>query len=259
VAFDVDGSPRYDYPVLAYDRHYYPSLPMRVAQIYLGIPWDSVAVRPGAGIALGPVWLPTDALMRTVVNYRGPPGTYPTFSFSDASAGTIPAEALRDRIVLVGTSVVGIKDTFHTPYTPVLPGVERLATLIDSTLHGDAVRKQGGILRMYHRDSPGSASIHEEATYSVNVPFMPVFNNLVIYNQDVAQNSMENSLDDRSRAGRELGLERRQQDAHLQAAQGVKWHDGKPFTAADVKCTFDMLMGKVAAESFRKNPRKILV
>src|SRR3984957_18832027 len=51
--------------------------------------------------------------------------------------------------------------------------------------------KQGGILRIYHRDSPGSASIHEEATYSVNVPFMPVFNNLVIYNQDVAQNSMD--------------------------------------------------------------------
>ena len=40
--------------------------------------------------------------------------------------------------------------------------------------------KQGGVLRMYHRDSPGSASIHEEATYSTNVPFMPVFNNLEI-------------------------------------------------------------------------------
>ena len=41
--------------------------------------------------------------------------------------------------------------------------------------------KQGGVLRVYHRDSPGSASIHEGATYSLNVPFMPVFNNLVIY------------------------------------------------------------------------------
>ena len=35
----------------------------------------------------------------------------------------------------------------------------------------------------------------------------------------------------------------------------MKWHDGKPFTAADVKCTFDMLTGK-AQEKFRKNPRK---
>ena len=37
--------------------------------------------------------------------------------------------------------------------------------------------------------------------------------------------------------------------------QGVKWHDGKPFTSADVKCTFDMLMGK-SPQKFRKNPRK---
>ena len=59
-----------------------------------------------------------------------------------------------------------------------------------------AAQKQGGILRMYHRDSPASASIHEEATYSNNVPFMPVFNNLVMYKQDVAQNSLESIVPD---------------------------------------------------------------
>jgi peptide/nickel transport system substrate-binding protein len=37
--------------------------------------------------------------------------------------------------------------------------------------------------------------------------------------------------------------------------QGVRWHDGKPFTAADVKCTWDALAGKTA-EKFRVNPRK---
>ncbi len=37
--------------------------------------------------------------------------------------------------------------------------------------------------------------------------------------------------------------------------QGVKWHDGKPFTAKDVKCTWDLLMGK-GADKLRVNPRK---
>jgi peptide/nickel transport system substrate-binding protein len=37
--------------------------------------------------------------------------------------------------------------------------------------------------------------------------------------------------------------------------QGVKWHDGKPFTARDVKCTWDLLTGK-ANEKLRVNPRK---
>src|ERR1700731_3785487 len=94
-----------------------------------------------------------------------------------------------------------------------------------------AAEKQGGILRIYHRDSPGSASIHEEATYSTNVPFMPVFNNLVIYEQDVAQNSMESIVPDLavswawSDDKKTLGFKLR---------QGVKWHDGKPFTSSDV-------------------------
>src|SRR5689334_418533 len=37
--------------------------------------------------------------------------------------------------------------------------------------------------------------------------------------------------------------------------QGVKWHDGKPFTAKDIKCTFDLLLGN-APEKLRLNPRK---
>src|SRR5689334_23380330 len=36
---------------------------------------------------------------------------------------------------------------------------------------------------------------------------------------------------------------------------GVKWHDGKPFTAADVKCTWDLITGK-STEKLRVNPRK---
>ncbi len=56
--------------------------------------------------------------------------------------------------------------------------------------------KQGGILRVYHRDSPGGASIHEGATYSVNIPFMPVFNNLVMFKQDVPQNSVGSIVPD---------------------------------------------------------------
>src|SRR4029077_15988613 len=37
--------------------------------------------------------------------------------------------------------------------------------------------------------------------------------------------------------------------------QGVTWHDGKPFTAKDVKCTWDLLTGK-ATDKLRLNPRK---
>src|SRR5690242_9923166 len=38
-------------------------------------------------------------------------------------------------------------------------------------------------------------------------------------------------------------------------SKDVKWHDGKPFTANDVKCTWELLTGK-SSEKLRLNPRK---
>ena len=35
----------------------------------------------------------------------------------------------------------------------------------------------------------------------------------------------------------------------------MKWRDGKPFTAADVKCTIDLLQG-TGSEKLRTNPRE---
>src|SRR5712692_8421269 len=133
--------------------------------------------------------------------------------------------------------------------------VQTLAVAVLSLLAASDValaQKQGGILRVYHRDSPASASIHEEATYSVNVPFMPVFNNLVIYKQDVAQNSLQSIVPD---LATNWSWSADNTKLTFDLREGVKWHDGKAFTAKDVVCTFDMLMDKAPAK-FRKNPRR---
>src|SRR5882762_11534451 len=98
-----------------------------------------------------------------------------------------------------------------------------------------AAEKQGGILRVYHRDSPASASIHEEATYSVNVPFMPVFNNLVIYKQDVPQNSLQSIVPDLAES---WAWSDDKKILNFKLRQGGNWHVGNPFTSADGKCTF---------------------
>ncbi len=114
-----------------------------------------------------------------------------------------------------------------------------------------AAQKQGGILRIYHRDSPASMSIHEEGTYSVITPMMPVFNNLVLFDQHVPQNSLASIVPElaTSWAWNEDGTA-----LTFKLRHGVKWHDGKPFTAADVKCTWDLLLDH-AKDKFRINYR----
>ena len=57
-------------------------------------------------------------------------------------------------------------------------------------------KKQGGILRVPHFDSPASMSLLEESTVAVNPPMMGVFNNLVMFKQDVPQNSLKSIVPD---------------------------------------------------------------
>ena len=114
--------------------------------------------------------------------------------------------------------------------------------------------KHGGILHIYHRETPPSMSIHEEATFSVNVPGMPIYNNLVIYDQHKPQNSMGTIQPELATS---WTWSKDNKDLTFKLREGVKWHDGQPFTAKDVKCTIDLLQGK-GQDKFRKNPRKDL-
>jgi peptide/nickel transport system substrate-binding protein len=133
----------------------------------------------------------------------------------------------------------------------LLGAAAAVAVLVSAALPATA-QKPGGILRMQHFDSPASMSILEESTRAAEQPAMAVFNNLVIYDQHVAQNSLDHIVPDLAESwkwsddGKTLTF-----PLH----QGVKWHDGKPFTAADVKCTWDLIQGK-SAERLRVNPRK---
>src|SRR2546429_3790761 len=113
-------------------------------------------------------------------------------------------------------------------------------------------QKSGGILRRSHFDSPASMSILEESTRAALQPMMHVFNNLVMYKQDVAQTSLQSIVPDLATgwSWNEEGTE-----LTFPLRQGVTWHDGKPFTARDVQCTWDLLMG-LSGEKLRVNPRK---
>src|SRR5690349_11248775 len=127
-----------------------------------------------------------------------------------------------------------------------------VAFLLIAPFGSASAQKQGGILRITHRDSPASMSIHEEGTISVVLPMMGVFNNLVMFDPRKKQNSLDDIVPDLaekwswSEDGKTLTFTVR---------KGVKWHDGKPFSAADVKCTIDLLQGK-AKENFKVNFRK---
>ena len=113
-------------------------------------------------------------------------------------------------------------------------------------------QKSGGILHVHALDSPPSLSMHEEVDAVPARAMMGVFNHLVVFDQHIKQNSMQSIVPDLatgwswSEDGTQLTFPLR---------EGIKWHDGRPFTAKDVKCTWDLLTGK-SREKLRLNPRK---
>jgi peptide/nickel transport system substrate-binding protein len=136
---------------------------------------------------------------------------------------------------------------YLAPFTAMIPLLAAIAAAVPAS-----AQTPGGVLRIGHFDSPSSLSLLEESTLATNRPMMGVFNNLVLFNQDEPQNTLDSIVPELatgwnwSEDGKALTF-----PLH----QGVKWHDGQPFTAADVKCTIDLLQGK-AAEKLRINPRK---
>jgi peptide/nickel transport system substrate-binding protein len=112
--------------------------------------------------------------------------------------------------------------------------------------------KPGGVLKLYSPASPASMSLLEEVTIVAEMPMMGVFNNLILFDQHVPQVSLQSIVPE---LATRWSWNEEANELTVNLRQGVKWHDGKPFTAQDVKCTYDLRMDR-APEKLRVNPGK---
>ena len=143
VAPDPDGVVRWAPLVIEGGDDVYPPLPILLYWHYLGQPQLAVRVRPEGveGVEIGERFVPTDETGQMLINYRGPPKTFPHYAISDILRGKVPGGTFKDKIVLVGATAIGIGDIRSTPFGPVFPGPEIQANIIDNILTGDIVAR----------------------------------------------------------------------------------------------------------------------
>ena len=114
-------------------------------------------------------------------------------------------------------------------------------------------QKHGGTLRVTSSANPPSLSVHEEVSIVTIQKISPVFSNLIKFDPTKKTNAPEAIIPELAESwtwsadGTKLTFKLR---------SGVRWHDGKPFSSKDVKCTWDRLTDKEPG-FFRKNPRRI--
>lgn len=149
---DIDGVVR-SLPLLAeFKGQYYESLALAMFRRLAGSPkvvpgfsdeqWlsrsyqglDRIVLKEGKSS----LSISVDKHISTLVPYRGEGGvkggSFRYVSAADVLAGRLPADTLKDKIILVGTTAPGLLDLRVTPVGQVYPGVEAHANLISAWL-----------------------------------------------------------------------------------------------------------------------------
>lgn len=140
-ATDSSGVPRHIPLLMREGTRLVPSFSLRAAALAAR---EDPLLGPGS-IVLGAKAIPTDLGYALPLRFYGPRGTVRTLGASKLLRGHLSAEAVRGKVVVVGATVTGGGDVFPTPFDPVLPGVEVMATAIAHLTAGDGLVRDGRV------------------------------------------------------------------------------------------------------------------
>jgi len=140
---DPDGKLRWEALTVSYMDQLYPSIDLQVARIYLGLSPADMSVEATDSVTLGKTVLATDPFGKMLIPYYGPHNTFPVLSALDILQRAANPSSIRDRIVLVGPTAVGIHDKIVTPASAIMFGVEKHANMIGAILENQNIRFVG--------------------------------------------------------------------------------------------------------------------
>jgi len=118
---DNDGSLRKALHHFSYQGTIIPSIDQVAVESYTGFPLDNASI-------------PLDPLNRWLIPYLKA-SSYPIYSYVDVLKGRVPADQLKDRLVIIGPTAVGLFDHYPTPVASAMDGVEAHAHIMDALLH----------------------------------------------------------------------------------------------------------------------------
>ncbi|MFV1873624.1 MAG: CHASE2 domain-containing protein [Oleiphilus sp.] len=78
-----------------------------------------------------------------LIPFAGPSGTFPTYSYVDVMLNQVPADAFRDKTVLIGATAPGLGDIIPTPVSQAanpMSGVELHANAYSALITGTAIK-----------------------------------------------------------------------------------------------------------------------
>jgi adenylate cyclase len=139
---DSDGVVRAVPTIVKYDSAFYAPLTLVTMSAYWGDPL-SIASYMGSiqSVHIGTLSIPTNPLGKMLINYRGEQKTIPHISVTDILNNNVSDSALRDKVVIVGATAIGLCDIRVTPFSTNFPAPEIHANIVDNILSKDFIRE----------------------------------------------------------------------------------------------------------------------
>ncbi len=121
-----------------YDGIIYPHFATEIARVASGTTrQEVVADLPAGRVTLSDHRTFIDSAGTSLINYCGPTGTIPWYSFWDVLVGKVPSQEFAGKIVLIGATAPGLHDIRPAPYrgsNRFFLGVETNANVVNSLL-----------------------------------------------------------------------------------------------------------------------------
>ena len=121
------------------------ALPLSLAMLHVYRPQVPLMIRFAdfgvETVRFGALTLPVAEDGQLLVNFRGPGKTFRHVSAADVLAGRVAADAIRDKLVLVGVTATAVMDVRVTPFDGLLPGVEIHANVLDNILRHEFIQR----------------------------------------------------------------------------------------------------------------------
>ncbi|GER92397.1 adenylate/guanylate cyclase domain-containing protein [hot springs metagenome] len=146
---DSDGILRSVNILMLYDGNIYPSLALSALRHYTGSEIVLEIANYGVdNLLIGSYRIPCDESGRLTLNYYGKQGTFRTIPAVDIIKKRLKHDELKDSLVFIGATEIGLSDLRATPVDPVLPGIEVHATVVSNALQNKLLIKDGRVIAL---------------------------------------------------------------------------------------------------------------
>jgi len=141
LAYDMDGTARRERLLYEYRGLYIPAYTVKLAARYLNIPNNRIRVVLGSNVSLGSLEIPTTWGTEMMISFKGPRGSFKSYSYFDVINDKVPPGVFRNKLVLVGASASGIMNPLSTPTDPSMTVGELSAHTVWSMLNNQFIQQ----------------------------------------------------------------------------------------------------------------------